>query len=118
MKTSRLITPVGFLTLTLLLSLYPTELRSQGMQVNCDSGGTIRGALANLRPGDTLTVSGTCNEGVANENIVMSALARQGNCQNTHGPKRSGSDTRRRSSILEQGAGAERARSGQDDSCA
>jgi parallel beta-helix repeat protein len=48
----------------MLFSLRAIEARSQGLAVNCDSGGTIRGALANMKPGDTLAVSGTCNESV------------------------------------------------------
>ena len=32
-----------------------TEVRSQGLMVDCDSGGTIRAALGTLKPGDTLT---------------------------------------------------------------
>jgi copper-binding protein NosD len=67
MKTSRLIAVTGYLAFTMALSLYPTEARSQGLLVNCDSGGTIRGALGSLKPGDTLTVSGTCNESVSIE---------------------------------------------------
>jgi nitrous oxidase accessory protein NosD len=52
---------------TILLAVFPAELRSQGLLVNCDSDGTIRGALASLKPGDTLTVSGVCNENVSIE---------------------------------------------------
>jgi parallel beta-helix repeat protein len=37
---------------------------AQQQTVDCGSGGTIRGALGSLKPGDTLTVSGTCNESV------------------------------------------------------
>ncbi len=32
--------------------------------VDCDRGETIQGALQRLRPGDTLTIKGTCNENV------------------------------------------------------
>jgi hypothetical protein len=67
MKTKRTIARIGFLACTVLLAFYPTELQSQGLVVNCDSGGTIRGALASLKPGDTLTVSGVCNENVSIE---------------------------------------------------
>ncbi|HEY2931818.1 MAG TPA: right-handed parallel beta-helix repeat-containing protein [Acidobacteriota bacterium] len=63
MKRSRLIALVSFLAFTILL--YPPEVRSQGLVVDCGSGGTIRGALGSLKPGDTLTVRGTCNESVA-----------------------------------------------------
>jgi parallel beta-helix repeat protein len=55
------------LAFTITLSLYPTAARSQGLVVNCDAGGTIRGALGSLKPGDTLTVSGACIESVAIE---------------------------------------------------
>ncbi|MGI8785320.1 MAG: right-handed parallel beta-helix repeat-containing protein [Acidobacteriota bacterium] len=67
MKPSKLIALVSLLAFTILLSIYPQEVRSQGLLVNCDGGGTIRGALGSLKPGDTLTVSGTCNESVAIE---------------------------------------------------
>src|SRR5207244_2781121 len=67
MKASRTIACIGSLACTILLAFYPTELQSQGVVVNCDSGGTIRGALASLKPGDTLTVSGVCNENVSIE---------------------------------------------------
>lgn len=62
MKVSRLITVVCFLAFTMLL--YSPEVRSQGLVVDCGSGGTIRGALGSLKPGDTLTVRGACNESV------------------------------------------------------
>jgi len=55
------------LVFTITLSLYPTAARSQGLVVNCDTGGTIRGALGSLKPGDTLTVIGACIENVAIE---------------------------------------------------
>jgi hypothetical protein len=63
-KPSRLNGLVSLLAFTMLLSLYPPEVRSQGLVVDCDAGGTIRGALASMKPGETLTVSGTCNESV------------------------------------------------------
>jgi parallel beta-helix repeat protein len=33
--------------------------------VDCDAGNTVNGALANVRPGDTVLVSGTCKEQVS-----------------------------------------------------
>lgn len=35
------------------------------VSVDCDAGGTIKAALANVRPGDTILVSGTCHEQVS-----------------------------------------------------
>ena len=35
------------------------------VSVDCDAGNTIMAALANLKPGDTVLVSGTCNEQVS-----------------------------------------------------
>jgi parallel beta-helix repeat protein len=32
--------------------------------VDCDSGGAVMGALKNVKPGDTIAISGTCNEHV------------------------------------------------------
>src|SRR5688572_28700348 len=58
MTVSRRLALAGFLTFTMLLLLYPPEVRSQGLVVDCASGGTIRGALGSLKPGDTLTVRG------------------------------------------------------------
>jgi len=35
------------------------------VSVDCDAGGTITAALANVKPGDTVLASGTCNEQVS-----------------------------------------------------
>jgi copper-binding protein NosD len=42
--------------------------------VNCDNGDTITGALSFVSPGDTLIISGTCNE-----NLLLSSLTGQYN---------------------------------------
>ena len=47
-----------------IVSLRPLGAQPATNSVNCDAGDTIRGALPGLRPGDTLVVRGTCNEGV------------------------------------------------------
>ena len=47
-----------------LVSLQPLGAQPAIRSVNCDAGDTIRAALPGLRPGDTLVVRGTCNEGV------------------------------------------------------
>jgi len=51
-----------FLILPILFVFHSTRARAQGIAVNCDSGATIRAALSTAKAGDTLTVSGTCNE--------------------------------------------------------
>ena len=50
----------------LLASLCFTGLTAHAatVTVDCDTGGTIMGALANVKPGDTVLVSGTCKEHV------------------------------------------------------
>ncbi len=54
----------------LFLAIFLIAVRGWGQQeanthsVNCDSGGTISGALGRLRPGDTMIVSGNCSENV------------------------------------------------------
>jgi parallel beta-helix repeat protein len=67
MKAHTRIRLVHLLAFTITLSLYPPPVRSQGLVVNCDTGGTIRAALGSVKPGDTLTVSGACTESVAIE---------------------------------------------------
>ena len=52
---------IAFFTFAIWFALRPTEVWSQ-TPVNCDAGATIRAALSNAKPGETLTVSGTCNE--------------------------------------------------------
>jgi hypothetical protein len=42
----------------------PSRTEPGTFTVDCDAGETIQNALANLIPGDTLKVSGTCNENV------------------------------------------------------
>jgi len=42
--------------------------------VDCDNGDTVTGALSFVRPGDTLIISGTCNE-----NLILSSLTGQYN---------------------------------------
>ncbi len=53
---------VGVLILT--LGSLPSSGRAQTLTINCNAGGTIGGALSSLKPGDTLVVTGTCNESV------------------------------------------------------
>ena len=53
-----------------LLGTLSVQAQSAMQSVNCDNGGTIAGALPSLKPGDTLVVSGTCNESI---NILAEA---------------------------------------------
>ena len=54
MKKIALLTGLCFSTLT----------QAATLTVDCDTGATIMGALANIKPGDTVMVSGACNEHV------------------------------------------------------
>jgi hypothetical protein len=56
-----------FGVLTMLLWVTPPHAFAQSLAIDCNSGATIRGALANMKAGDTLTVTGTCRESVAIE---------------------------------------------------
>jgi parallel beta-helix repeat protein len=67
MNAHKRIRLVHLLAFTIMLSLYPLAARSQALVVNCDTGGTINGALGSLKPGNTLTVIGACTESVAIE---------------------------------------------------
>ncbi|MGH8649603.1 MAG: hypothetical protein ACREUP_09915, partial [Burkholderiales bacterium] len=45
------------------------------VSVDCDAGGSISAALANVKPGDTVLVSGTCKEQVSfNPELVRITL--------------------------------------------
>ena len=64
MKRTRIATITGLLLLTAVLWLLPSVGRAATVTVDCNAGGTIHGVLSSLKPGDTLLVSGTCNENV------------------------------------------------------
>ena len=71
MKTPRLIAakafvPVRLLSLLVLLLFFPTVAAAANVTVDCDTGGTISGALASLDAvgPHTITVTGTCSENV------------------------------------------------------
>jgi parallel beta-helix repeat protein len=58
---------------SLCFSALPTNAAT--VSVNCDAGNTITAALANVKPGDTVLVSGTCNEQVSfNPELVRITL--------------------------------------------
>lgn len=44
---------------------FSTVAGAATVAVDCDAGGTIKAALASVKPGDTIQVSGTCNEQVS-----------------------------------------------------
>lgn len=53
-----------FRSAALLATLACTGVEAAIITVDCDTGGTIMSALPKTRPGDTIQVSGTCNEHV------------------------------------------------------
>lgn len=64
----------------------PSRTEPGTFTVNCDDGETIQNALENLIPGDTLEVSGTCNENVTiREELDRITLDGQGTAA-IHGP--------------------------------
>ena len=71
MKTRR-----GFATrraLATALAFAAANANAATLNVDCDQGNTINGALAKVAPGDTILVSGTCKEQV---NIAQVCCAR------------------------------------------
>lgn len=54
----------GSVVLLAFLSLVVSDGATATITIDCDAGGTIRGALSSLKPGDILLVTGTCNENV------------------------------------------------------
>lgn len=58
-KTNTMGRWVGFVA---LLCLLPSGAGAATVAVDCSAGGTIGGAIGSLKPGDTIVVSGTCNE--------------------------------------------------------
>ena len=48
-----------------LLGLVALSVNAATVSVDCDAGNTITAALANVKPGDTVLASGTCNEQVS-----------------------------------------------------
>ena len=61
---SHLSAMVALAALGCLFSLRPLGAQPVTRSVNCDAGDSMANALVSLRSGDTLVVSGTCNEGV------------------------------------------------------
>lgn len=58
-KTNTIGRLVGFMA---LLWLLPSGAEAATVTVDCNAGGTIGGVIGGLKPGDTIVVSGTCNE--------------------------------------------------------
>ena len=58
---------IHFTTAGLIAGLYFAALPAQAanIAVDCDAGNTIMAALGNVKPGDTVLVSGTCKEHVS-----------------------------------------------------
>src|SRR5215210_3904802 len=51
-------------TLVVLICFSALPVTAATLTVDCDAGNTIMGAVANVKPGDTVLVSGTCKEQV------------------------------------------------------
>ncbi len=50
--------------LVLALGGQPSSGKARTLTIDCSAGGSVGGALNRLRPGDTLAVTGTCNESI------------------------------------------------------
>ena len=69
----------GLVVFVAFLWLLPSGGLAATITVDCNAGGTIGGTLSGLKPGDTLQVSGTCNEHLLiPEHVVNVTLDGQG----------------------------------------
>lgn len=70
---------VGFVA---LLWLLPPGAEAATVTVDCNAGATIGGVIGGLKPGDTIVVSGTCNEHLAiPEDVQRITLDGQGKAE-------------------------------------